>query len=144
VKFLSNAVAFIRSAPALVLVFLASPRFNNARAMAQVAVPVLLGGLVNGHVLTQDHANLWLAFGLAVLSPALAAKLTPDTFRTWFFGVVAALQSVLVGVFGIAFNGQVALWISIATSVVSSAVAAANVHRDNPSSSAPANPASTS
>jgi len=108
--------------------WLTSRQFNNVRATLQVAVPVLLGGLASGHVLTQDHANLWTALAIAVLSPAIAAKLTADTFRTWFFSVVAAAQAVIVGVFGIALNGQVALWISVATSVVSSAIAAANVH----------------
>ncbi len=110
--------------------FLTSPRAKNFRAMLQTSVPVLLGGLVSGHVLTQDHANLWLTFALAVLSPVIAATLTADTFRTWFFGVVATLQGVLVGVFGIAMNGQVALWIAVFTAVVSSGLAAANVHDD--------------
>jgi hypothetical protein len=111
---------------------LTSPRANNLRAALYTAVPVLLAGLVSGDVLTQDHANLWAALAIAVLSPAIAAKITADTFRTWFFGVLAGVQGVLVGVFGIALDGQVALWISVATSVVSSALAAANVHTEPP------------
>lgn len=115
---------------ALNLSFLTSRGFNNFRATLYTATPLVLAVLVNGEVMTQDRANLWLALVLAVLSPALAAKLTADRLRTWFFGVVAALQALMVGL-GIGVNQHVTLIVAVINAVVVAAIATANVHDDN-------------
>jgi hypothetical protein len=105
---------------------LTSPAANYIRAMLYVAFPSALLTLVDQHKLTQDAANLWIGLGLAVASPALATVFAPNGWRTYVFGVVAAVQAALVG-FG--HNAWFAVGAAVLGSFISSGFAAANVTR---------------
>lgn len=115
---------------AKIKVWLTSPAFNTVRAVIYAAVPAVLGALVTAGKLTQDHAALWTAVGVAFFGPALAAIFAPNGWRTWLFTLIAPVQALLVGLGG-ANNVVVAVIVAVLTSVVSSGVAASNVHRDS-------------
>ncbi|OBJ05241.1 hypothetical protein [Mycobacterium sp. 1465703.0] len=116
---------------ALLKAWLTSPKANTVRAVIYAAVPAVLGALVSTGKLTQDHAALWSAVGVAFFGPALAAIFAPNGWRTWLFGLIAPVQALLVGLGG-ANNVVVAVIVAVLTSVVSSGVAASNVHRITP------------
>ncbi|ETB35830.1 MULTISPECIES: phage holin [Mycobacterium avium complex (MAC)] len=108
-----------------------SPAFNTVRAVIYAAVPAVLGALVTAGKLSQDHAALWSAVGVAFFGPALAAVFAPNGWRTWLFGLVAPVQALLVGLGG-ANNVVAAVVAAVLTSIVSSGVAASNVHHVTP------------
>lgn len=108
-----------------------SPAFNTVRAVIYAAVPAVLGALVTAGKLSQDHAALWSAVGVAFFGPALAAVFAPNGWRTWLFGLVAPVQALLVGLGG-ANNVVAAVVAAVLTSIVSSGVAASNVHHVAP------------
>lgn len=108
-----------------------SPAFNTLRAVIYAAVPAVLGALVTAGKLSQDHAALWSAVGVAFFGPALAAVFAPNGWRTWLFGLVAPVQALLVGLGG-ANNVVAAVVAAVLTSIVSSGVAASNVHHVTP------------
>ncbi|WP_088294989.1 phage holin [Mycobacterium avium] len=108
-----------------------SPAFNTVRAVIYAAVPAVLGALVTAGKLSQDHAALWSAVGVAFFGPALAAVFAPNGWRTWLFGLVAPVQALLVGLGG-ANNVVAAVVAAVLTSIVSSGVAASNVHHAAP------------
>jgi len=108
-----------------------SPAFNTVRAVIYAAVPAVLGALVTAGKLSQDHAALWSAVGVAFFGPALAAVFAPNGWRTWLFGLVAPVQALLVGLGG-ANNVVAAVVAAVLTSIASSGVAASNVHHVTP------------
>lgn len=108
-----------------------SPAFNTVRAVIYAAVPAVLGALVTAGKLSQDHAALWSAVGVAFFGPALATVFAPNGWRTWLFGLVAPVQALLVGLGG-ANNVVAAVVAAVLTSIVSSGVAASNVHHVTP------------
>lgn len=107
--------------------FLTSPTFNTVRAVLYVAIPAALIALVNGRKLSQDNANLWVAVVLAALSPAIASVFAPGGLRTWVYGLLAPVQAALIG-FGGANNVYALVIAAVVGSLVTSGVAAANVH----------------
>lgn len=94
---------------------------ETVRSFLYVLVPVVLVAL------QVDHADLWIGLALAALAPALAAIKSVDSFRTWFYGVLAAGQSVLLGL-NLFTEAQITPWIAVTGAVVGGAVAASNVH----------------
>ena len=114
--------------------FFSTPTFNYIRALLYVAIPAWLIELVNEGRLTQDRANLVTAVVLAAVGPALAAVFAPNGWRTWLFGLAAPVQGLLVGLGGISHNALGMLVIAMLGAVVTSGVAASNVHRHEPAS----------
>lgn len=111
--------------------FFTTPFFNYSRALLYVAIPAWLYQLVKEGRLPQDHADLITAVVLAAFGPALAAVFAPNGWRTWLFGLAAPVQGLLVGLGGISHNALGMLVIAMLGAVVTSAAAAANVHRPN-------------
>lgn len=109
--------------------FFSTPFFNYSRALLYVAIPAWLYQLVKEGRLPQDHADLITAVVLAVFGPALAAVFAPNGWRTWLFGLAAPVQGLLVGLGGLSHNALGMLVIAMLGAVVTSGVAAANVHR---------------
>lgn len=112
---------------------LTSPAFNNIRAILYVALPAALTALVKMGRLSQDHANLWTAVGIAALSPLIAAIWAPAGLRTYLFGLLIPVQALLVA-YGGANNMLGVLVAAIATAFISNGLAAANVHKANAAS----------
>lgn len=135
--------AALTAAWAAVLALIASPGFGNFRATIYTAAPAVLTALVGWGKLSQDNAVLVGALVTAFIGPALAAVNSLSGLRTWFFGVLATLQPLLVGL-GVATDQDITPIIAIVTAVVGAGVASANVHKDNPppASTAPAGPSS--
>lgn len=117
--------------------FFSTPWFNYGRALLYVALPAWLFELVKDGRLSQDHANLWAAVAIAVFSPALASIFAPNGWRTYFFVVAGAVQGLLVGLGGISNNALGSLVIALLGAVLTSGIAAANVHQA-PAAAAPA------
>lgn len=109
--------------------FFTTPFFNYSRALLYVAIPAWLYQLVKEERLPQDHADLITAVVLAIFGPALAAVFAPNGWRTWLFGLAAPVQGLLVGLGGISHNALGMLVIAMLGAVMTSAAAAANVHR---------------
>lgn len=132
---MTNLLANVRAALTAVRLWLvaliASPGFNNLRATIYTAAPTILGALVAWGKLPQNNAALVGALLSAFIGPALAAVNTVSGFRTWFFGVLAAVQPALVGL-GVATDQDVTPIIAIVTAIVGAALASAHVHSDNP------------
>lgn len=91
------------------------------RAFLYVVAPLVIAATVPTHTVE------WVGLAVAVLAPALAAVNSVDGFRTWFYGVLTAGQTVLLG-FNVLTDQQVTPWLSVVTAVVGGGVAAANVH----------------
>lgn len=91
------------------------------RALLYVVAPLVIAATVT------THATEWIGLVTAVLAPALAAVNSVDGFRTWFYGVLAAGQAVLIGL-NLVTDQQVAPWLSIIGAVLGGGVAAANVY----------------
>lgn len=94
--------------------------WEQLRALLYVVAPLVIYGTV------PDRPELWSGFALAVLS-GLASWKSVTEFRTWFQGVLAALQLVLTA-FGWVTEQQFTTWAQIALAVIGGSVAAANVH----------------
>lgn len=107
--------------------WMTTPAFNSVRAMLYVAVPAVLVELVKEGRLTQDHANLWGAVAVAAFGPALASFFAPNGWKTWLFGLFAPIQAALVGLGG-ANNVWLMLTAAVLGSVITSGLAASNVH----------------
>ncbi|OBJ50626.1 phage holin [Mycobacterium asiaticum] len=112
--------------------FFTSPAFNYLRALLYVAIPAWLIELVNEGRLTQDRANLVTAVVLAALGPALAAIFAPNGWRTYLFGLAVPVQGLLVGLGAVSNNALGMLVIAMLGAVITSGVAASNVHRNEP------------
>lgn len=110
--------------------FFSTPLFNYIRALLYVALPAWLIELVNEGRLTQDRANLVAAVVLAALGPALAAIFAPNGWRTYLFGLAVPVQGLLVGLGAVSNNALGMLVIAMLGAVVTSGVAASNVHRN--------------
>ncbi|QDH91872.1 hypothetical protein SEA_PHRAPPUCCINO_197 [Mycobacterium phage Phrappuccino] len=90
--------------------------FETIRAFLYVVVPVVLTAL------SVNHADLWIGLALAVLAPALSAANSVAGFRTWFYGVLAAGQAVLLGL-NLFTDVQVSVWVSVIGAVIGGGVA---------------------
>lgn len=113
----------------MVKAFFASPAFASLRALLYVALPAWLLALVTEGRLSQDTADLWTAVVVAALGPALAAVFAPGGWRTYLFAVAVPVQGLLVGLGAISHNALGMLVIAMLGAVVTSGIAASNVHR---------------
>ena len=112
--------------------FFSTPFFNYARALLYVAIPAWLLTLAKDGHLTQDRANLWTAVALAALGPALASIFAPNGWRTYLFLLAVPVQGILVGFGGMSNNALGLLVIAMLGAITTSGLAAANVHRAQP------------
>lgn len=97
----------------------------DVRSLLYVLTPLLVAWLVQLGVVGDREADLWIALGVAVLSPAMAAMNTVDGFRRWFYPALAATNALLLG-YGIVTDSQLSPVIAIVTALVGAGVAAAN------------------
>ncbi len=109
--------------------YIATPSAGYIRAVLYVAIPAWLLELVTAGKLAQDRADLVTAVVLAALGPALAAVFAPNGWRTYLYSLAAPVQGLLVGIGGVTHNALGMLAIAILGSVVTSGLAASNVHR---------------
>ncbi|OBY33437.1 hypothetical protein [Mycolicibacter kumamotonensis] len=96
---------------------------NSLRAFLYTLTPVVLLAL------GVSNSQLWIGAALAVLSPSLAAINSVNGFRTWFYGVLAAVQALLVGLH-VFTDAQLSPWIAVITAVVGGAVATSHVRTE--------------
>jgi hypothetical protein len=99
--------------------------FADVRALFYVLTPLVVAWLVQLGVVGDREADLWVALGVAVLSPALAFAHTVDGFRRWFYPAVAAVSGLLLG-YGIVTDSQLSPVLAIVSALVGAGVAAAN------------------
>jgi len=97
----------------------------DVRALLYVLTPLVVAWLVQLGVVGDRQADLWIALGVAVLSPALSAVYTVDGFRKWFYPAVAAVSGLLLG-YGIVTESQLSPVLAIVSALVGAGVAAAN------------------
>lgn len=71
--------------------------WEDLRLQIHVLSPYAVTALVTWNILDPDKAKLVVALVLAVFSPALAYFNTQDGFRRWVYGLLPALQALLVG-----------------------------------------------
>lgn len=109
--------------------------WSDARAYLYTLAPLVIGYLVSVGVLDNDKAALWGGLVAAVLAPALAAVNSTDGFRTWFYGVLAAGQAVVVGVYGMGTDASWSPIVATITAILGAGVAAANVSTSTDDSS---------
>lgn len=138
-QLLSSIKAFLSSVKA----YLSTPAFNSTRATIYAASSAILIALVAQGKLSQDRADLIGAIVAAAFSPLLASIFAPAGFRTWLFGLLAPIQGLLVAIGG-ANNLWVVLIGAVITSVLTTSVASANVHKANSGVGAPTSAGPTS
>lgn len=82
-------------------------------------MPLLATLLVGYGVLNNSEAQLYMGLGAAVLGPVVSAVMarTLSTFRTAFYAVVAAVQAIVV-YYGIATDGDFAMWMPLIVALV--------------------------
>lgn len=97
----------------------------DVRALLYVLTPLVVAWLVQLGVVGDRQADLWIALGVAVLSPALAFVNTVDGFRRWFYPALGAVNALLLG-YGIFTDSQTAPVLAILSALVGAGVAAAN------------------
>lgn len=97
--------------------------FAQLRAFLYVVAPLIIAATV------VTHTDAWIGLALAVLAPALATVKSVNGFRTWFYGVLTASQTVLLA-FNVFTEQQITPWLSVIGAVIGGGVAAANVHAE--------------
>lgn len=93
--------------------------WNAVRSFLYVLVPVVLAAL------NVSHNELWIGLVLAVLAPTISAINTASGFRTWFYGVLAAGQALLLGL-NLLTDAQISPWIPVVGAVIGGTMA--NTH----------------
>src|SRR5262245_15959661 len=71
--------------------------WEDLRLQVHVLSPYAVTALVSWNVLDEDKAKLVVALVLAVASPTLAFFNTRDGFRRWVYGLLPAVQGLIVG-----------------------------------------------
>ncbi|URG17397.1 holin class IV [Rhodococcus phage Mbo2] len=99
----------------------------DARAFIHVLAPVLATALVASGAVDENLATQIVTLVLAVFSPALAMVNSLDGFRTWFYGVLGALNVILVAL-DVFTQAGIDTWMPVVTLLLGSAVAAANTN----------------
>lgn len=94
--------------------------WNTLRAFLYVLVPVVVTAL------GVSNSPLWIGLVLAVLAPTLSMFNTESGFRTWFYGVLAAGQTLVLGL-DLLTDVQVSLWLPVIGAIVGGGVATGNL-----------------
>ena len=94
--------------------------WEQLRALLYVVTPLVISATV------PTHTHEWVGLALAVLAPSLAAIKSVNGFRTWFYGVLAAVQSLLVSL-NIVTEAQISPWLMVIGALIGGSVAASHV-----------------
>lgn len=94
--------------------------WDTVRAFLYVLVPVALTAS------QVTHLDLWIPLALAVLAPLISSANAVDVFRAWFYRVLAAGQTVLLGL-DLFTSYQVSVWVSVISAIVGGSVASSNI-----------------
>lgn len=99
--------------------------WDDVRAMVHTGGPALSSLLVGWNVVDDDKAALIGGLVVAMASPLAAYPHADNNFRKYLYGVIAALQAVLIGVVGIVDNPVIDL-LGAAAAILGGMVAGAN------------------
>lgn len=100
---------------------------DDVRAHLFIIVPYIMSALVAWNAVDADKAKLIAAFALAVVSPAFAFINTQDGFRRWVYGLLPALQALLVGL-GVATDNQITPIMAAVVAFLGGGLAAINTN----------------
>jgi hypothetical protein len=109
--------------------------WGDVRAMIHSGGPAISSLLVGWNIVGDDKAALIAGLLVALASPLAAYPEAENNFRKWLYGVIAAVQAVLIGVVGVVDSPIVDLCGS-ALAILGGMVASANT----PTSESPAAP----
>jgi hypothetical protein len=99
--------------------------WGDVRAMIHSGGPAISSLLVGWNIVGDDKAALIAGLLVALASPLAAYPEAENNFRKWLYGVVAAVQAVLIGVVGVVDSPIVDLCGS-ALAILGGMVASAN------------------
>ena len=99
--------------------------WGDVRAMIHSGGPAISSLLVGWNVVGDDKAALIAGLLVALASPLAAYPEAENNFRKWLYGVIAAVQAVLIGVVGVVDSPIVDLCGS-ALAILGGMVASAN------------------
>jgi hypothetical protein len=99
--------------------------WGDVRAMIHSGGPAISSLLVGWNIVGDDKAALIAGLLVALASPLAAYPEAENNFRRWLYGVVAAVQAVLIGVVGVVDSPVVDLCGS-ALAILGGMVASAN------------------
>lgn len=118
--------------PAIIQNTMGVRTWDDVRNMVHSGAPALSTALVSWNIVDNDKAVLIAGLLVAMASPLTAYSFADNKFRQWLYGVIAALQAVLIGVVGIVDSTFVDL-LGSALAVLGGMVASTNtpVSRDS-------------
>ena len=99
--------------------------WGDVRAMIHSGGPAISSLLVGWNVVDDNKASLIAGLLVALASPLAAYPEAENNFRKWLYGVVAAVQAVLIGVVGVVDSPVVDL-LGSALAILGGMVASAN------------------
>ena len=99
--------------------------WGDVRAMIHSGGPAISSLLVGWNVVDDNKASLIAGLLVALASPLAAYPEAENNFRKWLYGVVAAVQAVLIGVVGVVDSPIVDL-LGSALAILGGMVASAN------------------
>ncbi len=111
--------------PAVIQSSLGLRTWGDVRAMIHSGGPAISSLLVGWNVVDDDKAALIAGLVVAMASPLAAYPHADNNFRKYLYGVIAALQAVLIGVVGLVDSPVVDL-LGSAAAILGGMVASAN------------------
>ena len=99
--------------------------WGDVRAMIHSGGPAISSLLVGWNVVDDNKASLIAGLLVALASPLAAYPEAENNFRKWLYGVVVAVQAVLIGVVGVVDSPIVDL-LGSALAILGGMVASAN------------------
>ena len=111
--------------PAVIQNSLGVRTWGDVRAMIHSGGPAISSLLVGWNVVDDNKASLIAGLVIALASPLAAYPEAENNFRKWLYGVIAAVQAVLIGVVGVV-NSPVVDLLGSALAILGGMVASAN------------------
>jgi hypothetical protein len=111
--------------PAVLQSALGVRTWGDVRAMVHSGGPAISSLLVGWNVVDDNKASLIAGLLVALASPLAAYPEAENNFRKWLYGVIAAVQAVLIGVVGVVDSPVVDL-LGSALAILGGMVASAN------------------
>lgn len=71
--------------------------YPTFRQWVQVVGAAVLAALVSYSIIPSADVQLWVALLAAVFPPVLSVFNSADTLRTFLYGVIAAVQALIIG-----------------------------------------------
>lgn len=105
--------------------------WGDVRAMIHSGGPAISSMLVGWNVVDDNKASLIAGLVVAMASPLAAYPHASNSFRKYLYGVVAAVQAVLIGVVGVVDSPVVDL-LGSAMAILGGMVASANTPTSTP------------